>query len=805
LDIQYIGESLIYGKLGYLFSVSAFVSAIIGFIAYFISSQSAHQEKNTWKNLGKIWFSLHTISVVSVIILLFYLLFNHHFEYEYAWKHSDKTLPWYYILSSFWEGQEGSFLLWSFWHIFLAWFVLWKKDKFEASVMIIICAVQAILSSMTLGLYFFGHKMGSSPFILLRESMPQAPIFNKANYLEMISGNGLNPLLQNYWMVIHPPILFLGFAAVTIPFAYTIASLWEKSYKEIAKPLLTWSLWALFILGTGILMGSAWAYEALSFGGYWAWDPVENASFVPWLTLAAGVHTVLIYKHSKHSLKASFSLFIISFFLVLYSTFLTRSGILGDTSVHSFTDLGMSGQLLVLLFALTVPSIILLIYRWRSIPAPRQEEAIQSREFWMFIGALIFTFSAALITFTTSIPVWNYFLKFFKLKELAPPLNVIEHYNKYQIVIAFFLAFGAGFVQFLRYKQNKISNFLQPLIIPTIISLLVSGLIIWGGELYNWSYIVLTVLSCFTFFANAGYIISVLRGNVLASSGSITHIGFGIMLIGILISSAKKEVISFNTMGFDYGKGFSEKDKAENILLAKDLASPMGNYTLTYMKEHVNGVNRNYDIKFEKFDDKKNLVETFIVSPNVQLNPKMGMVSNPSTKHFWNKDIFTQVSSVPDKTKPDNEEAFKTYLVKKGDTIGLNKCFLIFRGLNNNPIKENWTKQANDIAVSAVFKVSNGKDTAFAEPVYYIRDNFAFSIFDTIPKFKLEVRFHKIIPETGQIEIAVKEDTKIKDYVIMKATVFPMIVLFWIGSCLMLFGVLMSLLRRYFERFKEPI
>jgi cytochrome c-type biogenesis protein CcmF len=577
LEIKFIGESLIFGKLGYLFSISAFIASIIAFIAYFISTQKTRKnEKNSWNNLGRIWFIIHSLSVIIVVFLLFYVLFSHRFEYEYVWKHSDKNLPWYYILSCFWEGQEGSFLLWSFWHVVLSIIILLKKDKFESAVMAIISIVQAILSSMTLGVFVFGYKLGSSPFMLLRESMPEAPIFNKANYLELINGNGLNPLLQNYWMVIHPPILFLGFAAIIIPFAYSIASLWNNDYKAITKPLLTWSLWALFILGTGILMGSAWAYEALSFGGYWAWDPVENASFVPWLTLAAGVHTVLIYKHSKHSLKASFSLFIISFFLVLYSTFLTRSGILGDTSVHSFTDLGMSGQLLVFLFTLTIPSVLLLLFRWRNIPSPRQEEPIQSREFWMFIGALIFTFSAMLISFTTSIPVWNYFLKFFHLKEMAPPLNVIEHYNKYQIVIAFFLAFGAGFVQFLRYKQNKTSNFLIPLIIPTIIAFIISGLIIWQSALYNWSYITLIILSSFTIFANLGYIISVIRGKIIASSGSITHLGFGIMLLGILISSAKKEVISFNTMGFDYGKGFSEKDKEENILLAKDLASPMG-------------------------------------------------------------------------------------------------------------------------------------------------------------------------------------------------------------------------------------
>lgn len=807
MDIQYIGENLLFGKIGHLLVITAFVSSILACIAFGIATNARLiTNKKEWNIFGKWLFGLHSITFISSILLLFYILFSHRFEYQYVWQHSSKELPWYYIFSCFWEGQEGSFILWTFWHIVLAWILIEQNNKHESPAMSVIALVQCILTSMILGVYIFDIKIGSSPFMLLRDTMPNAPIFNKANYLELINGNGLNPLLQNYWMTIHPPTLFLGFASVLIPFALTVAALWTRDFKEIIKGLLTWGLWALFILGLGILMGSAWAYEALSFGGYWAWDPVENASFVPWLTLAAGVHTAVIYKHTKQALKATFLFYIFSFFLILYSTFLTRSGILGDTSVHSFTDLGMSGQLIILVILITLPALFLIILRWNSVPTDSKEESAYSREFWMFMGALILLFSSLLITFTTSIPVWNYFLKLVGIKELAPPLNPIEHYNKYQLVIAFFLAIGAGLVQFLRYKQNKVSNFLKPLLLPTILSFLISAVIIYLTQLYHWSFITLIVLSTFAVLANLGYIIQVLRGKVHVAGGSVTHIGFGIMLIGILISSANKEVISINTMDINYGKNFDEKARRENILLAKELPFDMGNYRLTYIDDYTEGVNNFYKIKFEKTEKDKSISETFFLNPHVQINPRMGMVSNPSTKHYLTKDIFTQITSVPDKSKTNEDTTgFKKYILSKGDTIPLRNSLVIFNGINTNIQSNKYTPAVGDIAAQAVLKITNSIDSAYCEPIFYIRNNFIFSLPDTVSKFSVEARFSRILPDTKQIEIELRENTKIKDYVILKATVFPMINLFWLGSVLMLIGICMSLIRRKLERKKQGL
>src|SRR6478752_3487985 len=236
-----------------------------------------------------------------------------------------------------------------------------KARNWEAPVMTVISFAQVCLATMIAGIYFFNWRMGSNPFVLLRNEM-DAPIFSQPNYLSLIKdGNDLNPLLQNYWMVIHPPVLFLGFASTIVPFAFAIAGLWTKKIGDWTKPALPWALFSAAVLGTGVMMGGRWAYESLNFGGYWAWDPVENASLVPWLIMVAGLHTMVVYNATGHSLRATNFFLISSFLLILYSTYLTRSGDLQDTSVHAFTDQGMSWQLRVFVLVLVIPSLLLFI------------------------------------------------------------------------------------------------------------------------------------------------------------------------------------------------------------------------------------------------------------------------------------------------------------------------------------------------------------------------------------------------------------------------------------------------------------
>ena len=282
------------GEIGHLFILASFIFSLIFMVGYLFSEKSS--EKISWFKFSKISFWAHAFFILATISTLYYIIINDRFEYYYAFQHSSTLLPIYYKVSSFWEGQEGSFLLWMFWNVIIGIYFSFKPfSRWSISVMIVIGFTQLILTSMILGIVFLDIKIGSSPFILLRDAI-SAPIFNINPDFIPENGSGLNPLLQNYWMVIHPPTLFFGFAVSIVPFAYAISALRIGDFKSWILPAKKWLVLSVIILGIGIMMGAYWAYETLNFGGYWNWDPVENAVYVPWLFLVAGLHSGKVRK-----------------------------------------------------------------------------------------------------------------------------------------------------------------------------------------------------------------------------------------------------------------------------------------------------------------------------------------------------------------------------------------------------------------------------------------------------------------------------------------------------------------------------
>ena len=318
----FLNEDYWPGHIGHISILLSFIALLAGFVYYLLAElhRKDDSKSKSWILPGRISFFVHGIAVFVSFTVLFWIIFKHKFEYYYAWRHSSLDLPLKYMISCFWEGQEGSFLLWELWHFILGCILIVRAKRWEPGVMLVLIFVQLVLASMLLGIGIGDLKIGINPFVMLRDMMVNAPIFSRPNYLQFIQdGNGLNALLQNYWMTIHPPVLFLGFASVTIPMTFAIAGLWRNEHKDWVAPAIPWASFSVGILGAGILMGGAWAYESLSFGGFWAWDPVENASLVPWLLMAAGLHLLLIYRHSGHSLSFSyvFVIFPLLFFILI--------------------------------------------------------------------------------------------------------------------------------------------------------------------------------------------------------------------------------------------------------------------------------------------------------------------------------------------------------------------------------------------------------------------------------------------------------------------------------------------------------
>jgi cytochrome c-type biogenesis protein CcmF len=778
-EIQYIGEHLLPQQLGHFSIILSFVAALTAVLAYFMATQKRELPTATgWRNLGRAAFGVHSLAVFAVIGLIFYVMIQRYYEYQYVYAHVSEDLPFKYIFSAFWEGQEGSFLLWMFWHVVLGGILMWRSKRWEGPTMALLAGVQLYLASMLLGVYVgLGDepfRIGSNPLLLLRQTT-DAPIFAQADYVSLLQGTGLNPLLQNYWMTIHPPTLFLGFASTTIPFVYAIAGLWTGEHKAWLKPALPWALFSGAILGTGILMGGAWAYEALSFGGYWAWDPVENMSLVPWLTLIAGIHTNLVARSTGHSIRSTYIFYLLTFLLILYSTFLTRSGVLGETSVHAFTEMGLEWQLVGFIGVFLLLSAILIGMRYKSVPAPKKEEAVASKEFWMFIGSLVLLFSALIITASTSLPVYNkimaYFYPGFEGRVITDP---IPHYNKYQVWIAVFIGLMSGFAQFLRWREHNWSRRLRTVGVHVGIAAVISAVLTYLTSLWvslgTWQYGVMLFAGYFTIATNIDYLITFLRGNLKAGGSVFSHVGFGLMIAGIIASGVNQNIISSNPFIME---GLIQSDDPEgykkNIILFKDSPSLMSGYEVTYLSDTIDTYTRTYTIGFKRYNEAGEVIEEFELHPNVLYNKTFTKIaaSNPSTKHYLHKDVFTHISSLPMiemdmefRQKREDSLNYRPFQLPVGelltftdtvdiddkDTINLRDYRVQVHEIVRNPKHPDYHPQEGDLAVGVkmtVIRSDKPNEVYDITPVIVLREQMIYTFPEQINKLSTKVRLRE--------------------------------------------------------------
>ncbi len=872
------------GQLGHFFVILSFVTALVATVAYFLSAlgrqnlvqvqpveelQLAYAGESSfggkvgrkkitpsaqsplptapsdeWKPLARWAFYIHGAAVLGVIACLFSIIFNHYFEYHYAWSHSSRALPVRYMIACFWESQEGSFLLWLFWNAVLGSILIRTAgSKWEAPIMTIFALVQVFLASMILGVVFGDtFKLGSSPFLLLKEAMPDAPIFTADPNFIPKDGNGLNPLLQNYWMVIHPPTTFLGYALTLVPFAYCIAGLWRNQPIEWIRPALPWTLIGGMVLGTAIMMGAYWAYETLNFGGYWNWDPVENSVYVPWLVLVGSLHTMLIAKRSSTGLKTAIILTISTFLLVLYSTFLTRSGILGNASVHSFTDLGLSGQLLVYLLVFVVMAVVLAARKWKHIPSDEQEASVYTKEFWLFIGATVLCLAAFQVIATTSIPVYNKILESFgKVSNLALPADQITHYNKFQVWFFVVIALLTGVGQYMWWRKLEDKKW-DALVTPAILTLLISAGLIAFSAVKNPVYMALLVAAVFALVTNATILVGIIRGNYRLSGGAISHMGLALMLIGILYSAGFSKVISINNSGLliskqdEFTKNDNKENK-ENTLLWLNQPERMGTYQLTYRGQRIEArdmpgyiprkdvmviegdfhgiaqrdIEQNGKVYHKKGDTlalypentyyeveyREPTGKVFSLYPRAQVNERMGLLASPDTRHKLNQDIYTYVNSVPNPSDENKWEKTETYSVAVKDTFFLNDYVAILDDVARTNEVEGMDIGAADAAVRAKVRVLDKNGEHILSPAFVIKNRMVAHPAEVSDELGVRIQLNEIDPRTGKFTFAVNRTQR--DYIVMKAVEKPLINLLWIGTLIVVLGFFLAVVRRFRE------
>jgi cytochrome c-type biogenesis protein CcmF len=805
--MQYVGEHLFPGQLGHFFALLSFAASLVAVIAYWkASNASILTEANSWRRMGRIAFFVDVFAVYAVLATIIYLISARLYEYNFAWEHSSRELSPQYLLACVWEAQEGSFLLWNLWLCILGLILIWKAGKWESPVMTVMSFANLCIATMIMGIWVSGQKIGLNPFALLRETqnMANLPVFNRPDYLsfpQFQDGQGLNPLLQNYWMVIHPPILFLGFSSTVVPFAYAVAGLWKKDFGGWTKAVQPWVLLSACVLGTGIMMGAAWAYEALSFGGYWAWDPVENASLVPWLVMVAGLHTLLVYNATGHSLRACFFFFITQFVLILYSTFLTRSGILGDLSVHAFVESGLNVQLGLFVGVFTVPAYWLFAARYKKIPHIVKEEASSSREFWMFIGSLVLFLSALYIIIFTSLPIYNLVLK----KKVNTGDDQAFTYNRIVIFIAILIGLLTAVTQYLKYRGTSREYLFRKIGIPTAVALIVSLLVsMFGGihyDKYGSGFLAAIHIALFAAIysavANAAYIRLGMNGRLRAAGGSVAHVGFGLMLVGILLSSAKKQVLSVNTTGvlLPFAPE-SKQDPMENITLPKDARVDMGRYWATY--EGNDSVDRRQHITYYKVHfQRKDGSETFDLYPDFMRSVKTQDQpnANPDKRHYWDKDIYTYITATNPEDRGDTASFRRAVLAMK-DTAYYSKGYVVLDTVELNPDNGKYHFGRGDTALMAkVTVVSQDSMRYTAYPAFYIKDNSPHYLNDTVFAQDLALRFN-MITKDQKFDLGIKESSDMVPFIALKVLEFPQIGILWLGTLIMITGFIISILWR---------
>jgi len=469
--------------------------------------------------VNKIYYLAVVCTVVSAAFFLQAILADK-FQYAYVLNHSSRSLGFWYKVSVFWAGQEGSFLLWFLLHGLLGAYFL-KKDKMNRPTFLIYVLVQALLAVLLLA---------KNPFML-------APL--------QADGAGLNPLLQDFWMVIHPPVIFIGYAAFAVPFAYALGNLLcSKPKNDWVRQALPWALFAWLSLGAGIFMGGYWAYKTLGWGGYWGWDPVENASLVPWLSGGALVH--LLYLARTYSGAQRFAHFtaIITFSFILYGTFLTRSGVLSDFSVHAFSGDESYSLLAGGIFIVIGLALALFLFRYRSLPTSEIPNKAASREFILAAGALLFYALALLVFIGMSTP--------FVSTLLGSPQNVsLTFYNHSILLPTAFVMLSLVFVPiYLWNGAQSIGRCRIRFVAAGTAFLLGVGLCLIYGL---WQPLYIAIVG-FSFAAVVTHLVEYRR---ISLAATVSHIGIAVMVSGIIFSSAAASV--------QEGVVFSEEKPVLNV------------------------------------------------------------------------------------------------------------------------------------------------------------------------------------------------------------------------------------------------
>ncbi len=429
-------------ELGYYSLVLCWFMTLFGIVALWLSRHESSSLRQTSYRAVTASFLLLTAASLALLGLLA----THDFRVQYVAAYTSLDLPMIYVLTAFWGGQSGSLLLWTF-LLGLFSFLVVVRTRAEREHLIPLTAIVILVAQ-----HFFLSVMlyAANPFATV-DVIPA-------------DGRGLNPLLQNFFMVIHPPFLYLGYVAYTVPFAYAIAALISgRQDSEWLRASRPWTLLSWLFLTAGILLGAYWAYIELGWGGYWAWDPVENASLMPWLVGTAFLHSVVAEERQGLFRRWNFALVILTFELCIFGTFLTRSGIV--TSVHAFADSEMKNLFLSFMISTTVICAALLLYRTAHTRPARTISTVLCKESALLAVNLLFLALTVAVFWGTMYPAFSELLKGEKVSIAG------DFFNRVTWPFALAVIALAAVAPLLSWRSSSVTSLRKGLTWPLAVSL----------------------------------------------------------------------------------------------------------------------------------------------------------------------------------------------------------------------------------------------------------------------------------------------------------------------------------------------
>jgi cytochrome c-type biogenesis protein CcmF len=802
--------------IGSIVLTLALAFSIISMIMYFLNYRGY---KNTI-DYGRIAYHAMAVMVIVASVYLWYAILTHQYQFKYIYSYSNndlRDLGVLHLASSFWGGQEGSFMLWLLLTAIvgiilqsysskrgdleprvMAVFTLatsfllvmvspWFKNPFEfiwtTPVFVKIEHINSQFFNLPfLQSFFFSDQSTNQGFIQVNSEL--AGLLSQAGVAMndfITDGRGLNPQLLNFWMQIHPPILFVGFAMATVPFAFAIAALMKNNYKDWVRQAFPWMLAGMGVLGLGIMLGGYWAYEMLGWGGYWAWDPVENSSLIPWLVGIAAIHTMLVQKKSQAQggmgkyAKTNLMLCVLTYVFVLYSTFLTRSGVLGDASVHSFVDPGMIIYLFLILF---IGTFILLgfgmiAFRWKTLNENiKDEESILSRELALFTAMIVLIASAIIILVGTSSPIFGVSVD-------------TVFYNEMHLPLAIIIMFLNGMSLLIKWQKSDVNELIKKSTYSAVGAVLFTLLLVIFGGVREIMIIILSLTTTFSLFVNIDIAIKIVRGNKKMLGAYVAHIGIALFILGVIGSAVYSEEV--------------------NVDLVKGKPATAFGYEMTFTGIYPIANSTKYAFNVEV---KKGNSEYSIAPVMYRSDFNNSIVREPAILTLLTKDIYFAPLGYDPGGQTQNQHSHNHISLEKGGSTEFEGTKITFVKFNMAAETMQAMSEGKDFQMGAELEIEkDGKKTEVELLRKQVSGQVEFSSFES-KEMNLKIELENL--SAGVIDIAVSSldgeethtattQTEQKEILSVSASIKPFVNLVWAGVAIMVIGFFIAMMRRLKE------